>query len=194
MGNLLCCRPLTTVTEDPNVIMHTEVGFSALKGRYPDDFSVLSRWGGGVAYVRNTGYLFLGSTVGGRLCCFGCSEGWRSSDISQVEAVSGTVAYSRHTNSGSFDFTNQMNPGLRIMLASGDRMWIKMSDAVNFCARLRQQCNLPTINPSVVPIGDMEWRDILGHHLVSTHSSVREETEPLLPKDRQALISPSSHA
>ena len=163
--------------------MYTEVGFCALKRRCPDDFSVLSRFGG-LVYVRNSGQLCLESTVGSRLCCLCCKESVSLSDVSQVEVVGGSITFTTQTNYKAYHKTHQMNPGLRIVLRNGDRIWMKMPDAVDFCTELRQQCNLPTITPSVVPMDDMLWNDIMGKHLVST-SSDSEETDD----DGQAFIS-----
>ena len=171
---LCLCRPQTLVTEDPNVIMHTEVGFCALKGRYPGDFTQLCRFGG-LAYVRNTGHLCLESTIGSRFCCHCCSEGWRLSDISQVEVVNGSITVSTRSRYGTHNKTHQLNPGLGIMLKNGDRILMKMPNAVNFCTRLRQQCNLPTITTSELLLERMLWQTIMNGHMGTT-SSARQGT------------------
>ena len=159
---LCLCRPQTLVTEDPNVIMYTKVGFCALKGRYPEDFITLSRFGG-LAYVRNTGHLCLESTIGSRFCCHCCSEGWRLSDISQVEVVNGSITVSTRDRYGTlYNTHHQLNPGLGIMLKNGDRILMKMPNAVNFCTRLRQQCNLPIITTS--ELQRMLWQAIMNRY------------------------------
>jgi hypothetical protein len=153
------CRPQTLVTEDPDVNMYTEVGYCVLMGRYPGDFQQLSRYGG-LAYVKNTGHLCVESTVGSRFCCLCCRHGWAFSDISQVEVVTGSVTVSVRNRYGTTHHTHNMNPGLGVILANGDKIAMQMPDAVNFCARLRQYCNLPSAGQ--ILLENMLWQAVLG--------------------------------
>ena len=170
------CRPQTVVTEDPNVIMHTEAGYCYLKKR-SGDLSQLNG-NGSLAYVRNTGHLYLEATVGNRFYCpCNCSkESWKLSDISQIEVVDGNITVrigTRHQTHRTI--IHQMNPGLGILLKNGDRILMQMPDAVNFCTRLRQQCNLPTITTSELLLERMLWQAIMNGHMGTT-SSARQGT------------------
>ena len=161
MGNCFYCRPQTLVTEDPDVTMFTEVGFCVMMGHYPGDFTQLSRFGG-LAYVKNTGHLCLESTCGERFCCLCCRKGWKLSDFNQVEVVTGSITVTVRSKYGTNRTTHEMNPGLGIILKNGYRIVMKMPDAVNFCARLRQYCNLPSIAAAgQLLLENMLWQAIM---------------------------------
>ena len=139
------CRPQTLVTEDPNVVVHAEVGYCVRLGPRQSDFEQLSAFGG-MAYVKE-GHLFLESTVGSRFCCLCCREAWELSKIKDVDVVTGNIMVTRRDRyGGTHTSTEVMNPGLQIQLKNtdidNDRIVMQMPDAVNFCARLRQCCNL----------------------------------------------------
>ena len=164
------CRPQTLVTEDPNVVIHTEVGFCVRMGMYQSDFTQLSRFGG-LAYVKNTGHLCLESTVGSRFCCLCCRHGWRLSDIIDVMVVTGNITVTRRDRYGTHRSTHQMNPGLQVKLNNGDKIVMQMPDAMNVCARLRQLCNLPSTNPGQQVLENLIWQAIIGGHVRSTRST-----------------------
>lgn len=174
------CRPQTLVMEDPTVIMHTEVGYCTLM-KLSGEFSQLNS--DGLAYVRNTGHLCLETALGNRLCCLCVKQSWRLSEISQAEVVRGKITArigTRHQTHQTF--TQEMNPGLGIILKNGNRILMQMPDAVNFCARLCQRCNLPTITTSELLLGRMRRH-------TGTTSSASQETD--VPEDKQALMTHS---
>lgn len=182
------CRPQTLVTEDADVTMHTEVGFCVLMGRYPGDFTQLSRFGG-LAYVKNTGHLCLESTVGSRFCCLFCRHGWRLSDINQVEVVTGNITVTVRSKYGTNRTTHQMNPGLGIILKTGEKIVMKMPDAVNFCGRLRQYCNLPSVTASQLLLENLLWQTIMGGHTRSNPQAPARPGAFVPTNDTQPLLS-----
>lgn len=180
------CRPQTLVTEDPDVTMHTEVGFCVLMGKYQGDFTQLSRFGG-LAYVKKNGHLCLESTVGSRFCCLCCREGWKLSDINQVEVVTGSITVTVRSKYGTNRTTHQMNPGLGIVLRNGNKIVMQMPDAVNFCARLRQYCNLPSASASQLLLENILWQAIARGH---TRSIPRLDRAGALPHSQPNDIRP----
>ena len=142
-----CCRPQTAVTEDPNVLMHTKIGSRVKTGMYRTCMQDITQYSafGGLAYVRD-GYLFLESTIGSRFCCFCFRDVWSLANIRDVQAVSGNISVTRRDKYGTHRSTHQMNPGLQITLNNNHRIVVQMPDAVNFCAKLRQCCNVESSN------------------------------------------------
>ena len=179
MGNCFYCRPQTLVTEDPNVTMFTKVGFGVLMGQYPGDFTHLtgSRTGG-LAYVKNTGHLCLESTCGKRLCCLCSRDSWKLSDITQVEVVTGSITLTVKGRHGIIhQSTQEMNPGLGVILKNGKKIVLNMPDAVNFCARLRQCCNLPSIaSARQLILESLLWQAIMEG--VQTQSNPQASHQP----------------
>lgn len=156
-----CCyrHPQTEVTEDPSVVMYTEVGFSVQFGfhgsRFPTlvskdtFFEVLSHKG--LAYVKDS-VLFLESKItSNRLCCTLDKHCWKLPDIKQIEVVHGNITIARRqwcciTDQNIYN----MNPGLRIFLKD-TKIAMAMPAAQEFCAQLSQYCNFPSSSSGQIP-------------------------------------------
>ena len=101
---------------------------------------------------------------------------------SQIEVVDGNITVrigTRHQTHRTI--IHQMNPGLGMLLKNGDRILMQMPDAVNFCTRLRQQCNLPTITTSELLLERMLWQAIMNGYMGTTSSARRGTGPPHLP-------------
>ena len=143
MGNCCYCRPQTLVTEDPDVSIFTDVGFSITMS--PNNFFDSCQYYG-MVYVKSRN-LYLEATAGRRFCCLCCRDRWSLSFITQVEVVTGNLTITRSDldRYGVISRTTySMNPGVRVTFKSGSRLVMQMENAENFCTQLRRLCNLPS--------------------------------------------------
>lgn len=153
MGSCFC-RPITEVTENPTVVMYTDVGYCVQTGHSSTDFITICRYG--LAYVED-GNFFVEGTLGSRFCCANAGSSSKLFDIKQVEVVQGSFTISRRDQYGRYGYGEEhhMNPGLRIVLKNDKKILMTMPAAENFCARLCQLCNLPTTNYGRLPLQNM---------------------------------------
>ena len=103
MGCCLC-RPITEVTEDPEVTLHTEVGAVAIIDNLGTD--LISSASQGLLYVRGN-RLCYESTVGSKLCCRHNQTSWYLSQLRDVRVVHGETVLVPMAKVA-------LNPGLRV--------------------------------------------------------------------------------
>lgn len=132
------CRPATEVTDDPEVVVCTEVSNYAML--YHSGGSVRSQ-ASGLLYIKHD-QLCYQATVGSKLCCGCCSNSWQLSRVKQVRAVQ--AQYVRVPLSNRVIF---LNPGVIIGIENGrgdtNSLVAAMPDAANFSAQLGQYISSP---------------------------------------------------
>ena len=142
------CKPTTTVTEDPDVAVFAKVSTCAIifpRTEWSQGGPILlsadmdGSGENGMFYVRGN-RLHYNTTIaeGTRFKCGCWGDRWRVSKITKVEVVTGTLNLSGiRTKSGQIRALS-MHPGVRVTFENKQVLVARMTDARNFCAKLRQ--------------------------------------------------------
>lgn len=129
MGCCLC-RPITEVTEDPEVLLHTEVGAVAIIDNHGID--LISSATQGLLYLRGN-RLCYESTIRSKLCCRHNQICWYLSQLREVRAVYGETVLVPMEKV-------VLNPGLRVTFEKADgsigALAMAMPAAENFSSAL----------------------------------------------------------
>ena len=129
-------RPLTEITEDPNVVLCADVGAAAVKG-FLTHRLLNNSCSGGILYVQNNQLCHetkCGTSVYSSL--FGGV--WNLTDIREICVVN---SESMWIFAGRAGHILSLRPGLKIKIEGSfggtDMLVVEMPDAMNFAQRLR---------------------------------------------------------
>lgn len=132
-------RPQIEVSEDPEVVMYTRVGFSVMLSHRREFFALSNSKtlvSSGMLYVKD-GYLHHEVTTESRSRYAYTGYHWKLSDIERMEIVHGNIAITRKDRlRGNTQENHYIDPGMRIILKNRKTLLTAMPDAEDFCARL----------------------------------------------------------
>ncbi len=137
----LGCRPKTAVTEDPDVVLYSLVGKTAMFNKQGS--TMLSSSYHSILYVKDRELCFE-NALGSRLCCEHLKMGWPLVEIKQIKVMEGERL--RVSRPGSAQ-TISLNPGLKVIFqdAQGNCQTLMISMPYNsvaltenFSTQLRQ--------------------------------------------------------
>ena len=133
------CRPKKEVTEDPDVVMYTKVGGSAIL--YPSHSHMLSNFSG-LLYVKDD-QLCYEAACGSRLYCQCFREAWHLSEIKHIRVVHGETVV---VPGNKVVHVISLNPGLKITLQkhphAGTFTFVTaIADAENVSTQLAELAN-----------------------------------------------------
>ena len=140
MGSCFCF-PVSSVTEDPSVVMYTEVGKAIISHQQSGIVMEASLFDG-MVYVRGD-RLYYNSKYGDEFWCT-CTSGsdWFVSDIRNIEVITGDITFNY---SNGLNRHISMNPGIRITFRDNTILMAAMPDAINFSLKLRSYQSDPSI-------------------------------------------------
>lgn len=132
-------RPQIEVTEDPDVVIYTHVGFSVLLSQRREFFALSnakSLVSSGLLYVRDKHLHHVPTHDSGPYSAL-VGYQWKLSDITHMEMVNGNVTITKKDrHHGNTQENHYIDPGLRVVFKNRKVLVTAMPDAETFCAQL----------------------------------------------------------